>query len=158
MSSTAIAPVVVLTRGADGAPTALFGAGGLVVVALAPLVVVEAVVLLLLVAPLIVVVALVLVLVLVLVLSLVAVLALVLLVVVVVVVAVVVTWATLSVCCACDAARYRPAPAWSASTMHVPGALKVTVALESEHAPPVLAPSMLNVTGLPEAPPVAPTG
>jgi hypothetical protein len=42
-----------------------------------------------------------------------------------------------------------------ASTVQVPGPANETVPPLIEHAPAVLAESMLNVTGLPDAPPVA---
>ena len=58
------------------------------------------------------------------------------------------TWVT--------AAWYRVSPAWLASRMQVPGLLKVTVDPEIEHTEP-LAESMLKITGLPDAPPVAVT-
>src|SRR5262249_48736609 len=66
-------------------------------------------------------------------------------------------FSTLIVCCSWCAAAYWNVPSWSASTMQLPGARNVTVLPVIEQAPVVLAASMLNVTSLPESPPVADT-
>ncbi len=65
-----------------------------------------------------------------------------------------------NVCCAVGAAEKDELPAWLASTTHVPTPVKEIVAPfvpPLEHAPEVLAASIVKVTGLPDAPPVAAT-
>ena len=53
------------------------------------------------------------------------------------------------------AAVYRALPAWLASIVQVPDALKVTEAPDTAHTPGPLPGSTENLTGLPEPPPVA---
>ena len=68
---------------------------------------------------------------------------------------------TVIVCCTCGTGWYSLLPAWLASITHVPAPVKemlAPLAPELEHAPAaVLEGSMLNITELPEPPPVADT-
>lgn len=61
-------------------------------------------------------------------------------------------WATAKLCCTCGAASYSPLPAWLASSVHV----KVTVEPAMEHTE-LFGESIVKVTALPDAPPLAAT-
>ena len=59
-------------------------------------------------------------------------------------------------CCVCGAAANSSSPSWLASIVQVPPPMKLTVEPEIVHTE-LLAGSIVNVTGLPDPPPVAST-
>src|SRR5581483_8706986 len=61
-------------------------------------------------------------------------------------------------CCTWGATWNVPLPAWFASTTQVPAPIRLTSEPVALHAPGVALASIVNTTGLPDAPPVALTG